>query len=935
MSAFHSAGISAVARRQLASFLGNPLNYVFILAFVLGAGALLFWIDRGNSSYFSRNIADLGPFTKDDLFGWGLCFLLPALGMGSWAAERDHGTEEHLLTLPLSPLDALLGKYIALASFFTVALGCTLALVGVVAWLGSPDWGLVFSNYLGWWLAGLAFAAIAVLGSTLVSLPAVAFVVGVIGCAMAMWTMSYCDWFDGFNRGAVSLGSIAAAAAVAAGSLGAAAFVLSSRRWRPGSEATVVSQVMSLFFALFLVANIAIFAGRHGVDVDTTAEGLSSVSDTSLQAVHQLKQPVTITAFISRDVPPELALKAKEVEDKLKAIGRADPAKVKVVIRRPADALDEDGVRAEREFSLKPRRQVVDSAGGRRFQDVFLGAAVTSAGRTQVIDYFDPGLSVEYELVRAVRSVSDAKKRVLGIATTDLEISGGFDYRSMGMSQPWEIVEEWKRQYEVRSVSLDSDVAADVEVLVVPQPSTLTEPQIEKLHDYIWNGRPALLLEDPLPYFQVGQGRMDLVPGQPKRNPAAQYGGQQPEGGGPQKGDLAPLFKALGIDYRKDDVVWSGYNPSHYFRELIPPYFVWMTSDHGAIETDSSATTGVNALLAPCPGELLTANDKPAGIKVLPLIMPSTGADWGTSSLPMEMSSQGWQGGMQMKPFDQIKRHPDPDQSKRPALAVEVTGSMPSAYPRVAPGAKAEAAKDADKDAKDAKKDEAKDAPKPVTGALSGKAAHVIVIADLDLIDNEFFRFYRNQGDQLSQQEELQVLKDLKNVQFVANAVDTLFNDTAYLKLRTKRPARRPLTRLEAVALAAQETRNQQVESAKVTTQKQIDDLNADFQKSLEKIDSRTDIDEATKAQERQRAQIIGQRRLDVAIREANLKREKEEHTLEIDQNRAIERYRWWVKSLAVAIPSAVLALIAMGVFINRLLRESSHIPASRRRKGA
>ena len=47
--------------------------------------------------------------------------LLPCLGMNAWASEREHGTEELLLTLPVSIIDAVIGKYIALLDF-TVAL---------------------------------------------------------------------------------------------------------------------------------------------------------------------------------------------------------------------------------------------------------------------------------------------------------------------------------------------------------------------------------------------------------------------------------------------------------------------------------------------------------------------------------------------------------------------------------------------------------------------------------------------------------------------------------------------------------------------------------------------------------------------------------------------------------------------------------------------
>ncbi len=927
MSALHCSGIDATARRQLSSFLGNPLGYVFILAFVLIAGAVLFWIETGSSNYFSRNIADLGPWLREDAFGWLLAVLLPALGMGAWAAERDHGTEEHLLTLPLSPLDALLGKWSAVVVFFTIALLCTLSHVFVIAWLGSPDWGLVFANYLGWWCAGIAFAAIAVLASTLVSMPAVAFVIGAIGCAAAQWSFHHWDFYDGFSRGVISIGAIAVALAVAAAALGAATFVLSSRRWRPGSHVVVVTQIASLFFAIVLIANLSRLTGRAGIDADTTAEGLSSVSAASVVALKELKAPVTITAFISRDLPPELALKGKEVTDKLKAMARASPSMVKLDLRHPADALDDDGTLAQTEFNLKPRKQVVDSAGGRRMADVFLSAAIASAGRTQLIENFDPGLSVEYELVRAIRSVSDAKKRVLGIATTDLDVMGGFNYQTMGMTPGWEIVEEWKRQYEVRTVSLDSDVAPEVEVLMVPQPSTLTEPQMEKLHDYIWAGRPALLLEDPLPFFQLMQGRGDLVPSQPKRNPQQQQQmmGMPPPSDGPQKGQLRPLMQALGIEFRPDEIYWSDFNPSHFFRELIPANFVWLTSAQGCIESSdrSDVTTGVNALLLPYPGTVSATADKPAGISVTPLLLPASGSPWGMNTI-MDLSQPSYQGQLQLKRPEEVKRRPYPDQSKRPAFAVEITGSMPSAYPRLAPGAKAEPVKDGEA---------AKDAPKPATGALSGKPVHVVVVADLDLVDNEFFRFYRDQGNQLGKQDELRVLMNLKNVQFVANAIDALFDDKSYLALRTRRPLPRPLLKLETVATDAREARRAQLEAVTTDLQGKIDKVNEDFRASLDKIDARTDIDEDTKAQEKSRAEIVGQRRIQREVNDLKLKIDQEERKLEIQQTRTVERYQWWVKFLAVAIPSGVLAAIALGVFANRVVREKSHIPAARRRQ--
>jgi ABC-type uncharacterized transport system involved in gliding motility auxiliary subunit len=418
----------------------------------------------------------------------------------------------------------------------------------------------------------------------------------------------------------------------------------------------------------------------------------------------------------------------------------------------------------------------------------------------------------------------------------------------------------------------------------------------------------------------ISAGRSDLLAGQPKRNPnQSPYGGPPPDG--PQKGDLKPLLRALGVEYRPDDVSWSDYNPSHYLRELIPGYFVWLVKDRGSIETkdQSTVTTGVDALLLPYPGNVSAAADKPSGMTITPLLFPASGSPWG-SSVTAELTQPSFTGQLQIKRPDDVKRHPAADQTKRPALAVEISGAMGSAYPRLAPGTKTE---------------EGKEAPKPSLGALSGKPARVILISDIDLIDNQFFQFYRDQGNQLGKQDELRALLDLKNVQFVANAVDTLMDDKAYLDLRTRRPARRPLTRIENVSTAALEERRTQAEAVQNDLQAKIDEVNSTFQDSLAKIDAREDLDEETKAHEKSRAQIVGQRRITTEINGLKLQIEKKERDLEIQQARTVERYQWWVKFLAVIIPSAVLSVIAVAVFINRLVAERSHIPAARRRQGA
>lgn len=914
MSVLNVNGVSAVARRQLYSLLANPLGYVFIFAFVVIAGAFLFLPD----AYYTRNIADFGPLFT--VMPWLLVILLPALAMGSWATERELGTEELLLTLPFGITDAILGKFLAVIAYFTLALLCSLTNLVVLSWLGTPDIGLVFANYIGWWLAGIAFAALGLLASVQVGMPSIAFVVGVTYCAIIMVGANLVDWFDPFNRGVLPFGGVITALAVAVASLGLAIFLLSSRRWRPTNTQQIAAQVVSVAFGLILAVNVGRIAYLKNVDADVSSEGLSSISATSSQIIKKIENPVTIAAFISTNLPEDLQLKAKEVTDKLYAVERSSGGKVQVQLYRPKNPLDDDGQRATKEFGLKPFRAIVDGVSGRKPQDVFLSAAVVSGSRAQNISSFDPGLSVEYELVRAVRTVGAAKRPVVGIGTTDLKMTADFDFQTGQMRQAWDLIEELKKQYEIREVSFDADVPEEVQVLIVPLPSSLTDAQLEKLHDYVWSGRPALIMDDPLPAFSSPM----LGMGQPKRpaggNPMMQQQGQE------QKGDISKLYKALGLEFNPNSVVWSDYNPSHQFRGTMPPAIVWLMRDQQSVES-SVITTGIDSVVLPFPGSITIAEGKPESLSVTPLLRPSQKSKWGRHQFS-DYFTQGFMGMQQTQP----KRFIPGDPSRRPALAVEVTGVMPSAYPKPDPTAKpAEAKAEEKKDGE--KKDEA---AKPAetatkTGVPSAKPVRVIVVADTDFVANGIFELYRNAGNQLGR-DELAVLRNLRNVQFIANAVDALAADQDFLSLRTRRPQARPLTRIQDVITQTDADKRIRLEEAANNAEIAIKKAQDDYAKANEKIDAQADLDENAKEQLKANKEAEESRKLQKNLAAIDYDKDVATRDAEIIQDQTISRHLLSVKWFAVGIPAFVMLILVLGVASLRLRSERSHIPASRKR---
>jgi ABC-2 type transport system permease protein len=902
MSLFHTSGVKAVWRRQLGSLLGNPLCYIFILAYVLAAAVALFWPE----DYYSRNITDLGTLLPR-VMPWLFVVLLPALTMNAWSAEREQGTDELLLTLPISALDAVLGKYLAVVSYFTIALACSLTNIAALAWLGSPDLGQILATYVGWWFAGLALAGLGLLASVQVALPVIALILGALYCGGAVLGAQALDWFDPFNRGLVPLSGAVSALALAAAALAVALLQLGSRRWRPGSAPVITAQVLSLAFAVVVAVNLSRIAQRHYVDTDVSTEGLSSLSGASVQAIRQIENPpVTIAVFISQTLPAKLEAKAKEVLEKVSALERASGGKIEKKIYRPEDPSDDAGQLASH-YGLHSFKAVEDTVhGANEGEEIFLSAAVVCAGRSQLIPTFDPGLSVEYELVRAARGVGRAKKPVLGLASTDLKMNGDFNMQTGQMAPAWSVVEEWKKQYEIREVDLGVEVAKDIDVLVAPEPSGLGEAQVQHLHDYIWNGRPALLLEDPLPISNPA-----LAPSQPKK-PANQFG-QPPGEGAEKKADLRPLYHALGLDFDSNRIVWSKFNPIYRFRGQLPQTFVWVARDQGSIP-DSPITNGMDLLVLPFPGSIGVAKDKAANLTVKPLLTASPHEPWGLQGYS-DWVEQSFQGMRMRQPTGYVETPGAP-----PALAVEITGTMPSAYPRPAPGG------DKKDDAKDAKKD---DKPEAKPGVPSPAAVHVIVVADADFANNEFFDIYRSNA---GEEEKFAELRNLRNVQFLANAVDALAGESAFLALRTRRPQSRPLLKLEKVVVETDSYVAAETARAEKKAKDALDKANLSFVESSNKVDSQENLDESSKQDRIEMLRAKAQRTLDATMRTINAEKDDTVRQAKNAQRREIKDERRWVRFLAIGFPTLVMFLLVITVSSVRLARERSHIPAARKR---
>jgi len=210
--------IHIITRRELGVYMGSAVAYVFLIAYLLLAGILTFTL----GGFFERNDASLGIFFN--WMPWLLIFLVPSMGMRLWSEERRLGTIEFLLTLPITPVQAVLGKFIASWMFLMLAIALSFPMVITVNILGSPDNGAILAGYVGCFLLAGTYLSIVCLTSALTKNQVIAFILSVLVCLllnligfspvtdlMARWlepqsiegiaNFSVLSHFDGFQRG--------------------------------------------------------------------------------------------------------------------------------------------------------------------------------------------------------------------------------------------------------------------------------------------------------------------------------------------------------------------------------------------------------------------------------------------------------------------------------------------------------------------------------------------------------------------------------------------------------------------------------------------------------------------------------------------------------------------------------------------------------------
>jgi len=504
---------------------------------------------------------------------------------------------------------------------------------------------------------------------------------------------------------------------------------------------TLFSAVGAVLLLVILVLLNVVFS-KLNLRIDATKENLYSLSAGSKKILSGIKQDVTIKVFYSKDIPNmpvQLKTYSSRVLDFLSEYEHAGKVKIEVYNPKP-DSEEED-------LAQRYGIEGIDLPGGDK---LYFGLAAVAADQEESISTLDPAREeqLEYDITRLISRVQSPKGRTIGIISGIPVMGSPQMFGQRGM-QPWTFVAELRKTYKVEELAPTSDkLDKDFDLLMIIHPKELSGNLQYAIDQHVMNGGAVLVFEDPA--FTADAG------GRP-----------------PQTLAMDKLFKAWGIRMDNTKLVMDFDHPTKLRNQQnqVEDNPLWISARKDSFNKDDMITAKLESVLMPMAGTIQKIPESKAEYQSL--------IKTGTNSMLTDIFKARLNAQMLRQDFVASNEKYD--------LAVRIRDTFKTAFPEGKP-----------KD--DKKKDGDQEKESPSAGHLNEgkKKATIIVVADSDLLQDDYYVSKQNfLGVNFAK-----IFND--NLNFVMNAAEVLTGSEDLIGIRSRGKFERPFVRVQELEKKAQ-----------------------------------------------------------------------------------------------------------------------------------
>ena len=199
--------MSAIIKKELKNYFLSPVGYVVIGIFLIAFSAFFYLTSVASSEI---NLTYLFYYTAL----YGLMFIAPLITMQTIAGERKSGTDQLLMTSPVSIVNIVIGKFIAAMILIIIPVIFTLMYFAILAHYNLPDIPTYLTSILGFLLLSMTYISFGLLASSITESPIVAAIVTFAIVFASTWVpyfvsslsgLSLMDMFINFLYGTIDI----------------------------------------------------------------------------------------------------------------------------------------------------------------------------------------------------------------------------------------------------------------------------------------------------------------------------------------------------------------------------------------------------------------------------------------------------------------------------------------------------------------------------------------------------------------------------------------------------------------------------------------------------------------------------------------------------------------------------------------------------------
>ena len=208
----------AVYKKELKSYFLSPIGYVVVGVLLFVCTVFFYLTTIRNSS------VDLGGLYLCTVL-YGFMIIIPILTMRMFAEERKNGTEQLILTSPVSMVSVVFGKFLAAMSVIVVALLISFMYFGIVSYFGNPNIIVLLVTMLGFLLVSGAAIAFGMFASSITENQIIAGIITIAFLIMSLFVpdlgkgfpdISIVNFYQYFPNGVISLTEVVGSISFAA-----------------------------------------------------------------------------------------------------------------------------------------------------------------------------------------------------------------------------------------------------------------------------------------------------------------------------------------------------------------------------------------------------------------------------------------------------------------------------------------------------------------------------------------------------------------------------------------------------------------------------------------------------------------------------------------------------------------------------------------------